>query len=52
VREALSQVKEAALTDKNLLPSLIKAVKAYATNGEMVGALKEVFGEYKEAGNL
>jgi methylmalonyl-CoA mutase N-terminal domain/subunit len=52
VREALTQVKEAASSTKNLLPPLILAVKAYATNGEMVNALKEVFGEYKEAGNL
>lgn len=52
VRESLSEVKEAASTEKNLLPPLIKAVKAYATNGEMVNALKEVFGEYKEIGSL
>jgi len=52
VREALARVKEAAASSQNLLPSLIQAVKAYATNGEMVGALKEVFGEYQEAGNL
>lgn len=48
VNETLSAVKEAALTGKNLLPPLIQAVKAYATNGEMVSALKEVFGEYRE----
>ena len=52
VREALAQVKETASSAQNLLPSLIQAVKVYATNGEMVNALKEVFGEYKEAGNL
>lgn len=52
VKEALLEVKDAASSEKNLLPPLIKAVKAYATNGEMVNALKEVFGEYREAGNL
>jgi methylmalonyl-CoA mutase N-terminal domain/subunit len=52
VRESLSEVKEAASTEKNLLPPLINAVKAYATNGEMVNALKEVFGEYREVGNV
>jgi methylmalonyl-CoA mutase N-terminal domain/subunit len=52
VRDALAQVKEAASSTKNLLPPLILAVKSYATNGEMVNALKEIFGEYKEAGNL
>ena len=48
VQDALAEVREAASREKNLLPPLIKAVKAYATNGEMVGALKEVFGEYRE----
>ena len=52
VREALAAVKEAASSGKNLLPPLIQAVKAYATNGEMVGALKEVFGEYREMASL
>ena len=52
VKEALGAVKEAASSGKNLLPPLIQAVKAYATNGEMVGALKEVFGEYRELAGL
>jgi methylmalonyl-CoA mutase N-terminal domain/subunit len=52
VKEALAEVKGAASTGKNLLPPLINAVKAYATNGEMVNALKEVFGEYREVSNV
>ena len=52
VKETLGAVKEAASSGKNLLPPLIQAVKAYATNGEMVGALKEVFGEYRELAGL
>ena len=52
VKEALAEVKQAASTGKNLLPSLITAVKAYATNAEMVGAMKEVFGEYRETGTI
>jgi methylmalonyl-CoA mutase N-terminal domain/subunit len=50
VKEALAEVQKTASTGKNLLPSLITAVKAYATNAEMVGAMKEVFGEYRETG--
>ena len=30
------------------MPSVIEAVKAYATVGEITKALKEVYGEYKE----
>jgi methylmalonyl-CoA mutase N-terminal domain/subunit len=30
------------------MPAIIEAVEAYATIGEMCGALREVFGEYRE----
>jgi len=30
------------------MPSIIEAVKAYATLGEICGVLREVFGEYQE----
>jgi methylmalonyl-CoA mutase N-terminal domain/subunit len=29
------------------MPPIIKAVKVYATLGEICGVLREVFGEYK-----
>jgi hypothetical protein len=32
-----------------MMPALLEAVKRYATLGEMVGALKDVFGVYTEA---
>ena len=32
----------------NLMPAILGAVKAYATVGEVCGALREVFGEYQE----
>ena len=38
----------AAAVDENLMPSLLEAVKAEATLGEICAALKEVFGTYKE----
>jgi len=52
LKEALAGVKEAASSGKNLMPPLVQAVKAYATNGEIVGILKEVFGEYRELSTL
>ncbi len=45
---SLTRLKAAASGKENLMPLLIDAVKAYATVGEICGALKEVFGEYKE----
>jgi methylmalonyl-CoA mutase N-terminal domain/subunit len=30
------------------MPAVIDAVKAYATVGELCGALKDVFGKYEE----
>ena len=33
---------------RNLMPALIDAVRAYATEGEIVGALEAVFGTYIE----
>jgi len=46
---ALTRLGEAARTDENLIPLIIDAVRAEATEGEIIGALKEVFGEYREA---
>ena len=48
VKQKLSDLKEAARSDQNLMPFLIDAVKEYATLGELCGTLKEVFGEYQE----
>ncbi len=48
VQSTLSALKKAALTDKNLMPFLIEAVREYATLGELCDTLKKVFGEYKE----
>jgi methylmalonyl-CoA mutase N-terminal domain/subunit len=48
VSEKLAELKTAASSDKNLMPVLIDCAKAYCTLGEMVNALKEVFGEYQE----
>ena len=49
VTKALEQLKTKARTKENLMPLIINAVKTKATLGEISGALREVFGEYKGA---
>jgi methylmalonyl-CoA mutase N-terminal domain/subunit len=46
VNTSLTQLKNAALGDKNLMPYILTAVGAYATLGEIAGTLRDVFGEY------
>jgi len=48
VQESLEGVRVAGKQNINLLPSIIEAVKAYATVGEICTVLREVYGEYKE----
>ncbi len=48
VRLALQRLIEAAKENKNLVPYVLDAVKAYATEGEIMDALKRVYGTYKE----
>ncbi len=48
VAKALDGVSAAAAAKVNVMPALIDAVEAEATVGEMVGALKAVYGEYRE----
>lgn len=48
VEEALNALRRAAEKgDENLMPYMLKAVKARATIGEMFAVLREVFGEYR-----
>jgi methylmalonyl-CoA mutase, N-terminal domain len=47
VIESLSTLRHAAEGKDNLVPFVEKAVKAYATIGEICDVLREVFGEYK-----
>ncbi len=49
VDAVLKQIREAAADQQvNLLPLFLDAVKAYATIGEICGALRDVFGEYEQ----
>jgi methylmalonyl-CoA mutase, N-terminal domain len=43
----LNELKVVAQSDGNIMPSIIKAVEAYATLGEISDVLRSVFGEYK-----
>ena len=45
---ALIRLRDAARTDENLIPLLVDCARAYCTEGEIVGALQEVFGDYTE----
>jgi methylmalonyl-CoA mutase N-terminal domain/subunit len=47
VKEALEHVRETAKGDENLVPSVLEAVRTYATVGEICDALRDVFGEYQ-----
>ena len=49
VESLLDDLREAARGSDNLMQFILKAVKAYATLGEIANALRDVFGEYTEA---
>ena len=48
---ALQRVREAAAGDANLLPPMIRAVKAGVTLGEISGALRDLWGSHGAAAN-
>jgi methylmalonyl-CoA mutase N-terminal domain/subunit len=49
VERALSELRQAAASpDRNLMPHLVEAARARATEGEMIAALQDVFGTYRE----
>ncbi|MGQ9538245.1 MAG: acyl-CoA mutase large subunit family protein [Candidatus Bathycorpusculaceae bacterium] len=48
VKEMLEKLHYAAEKDENLMPTIIEAVKAYVTLGEITEVLRKVYGEYKE----
>ncbi len=48
VAERLEKLRRTAESDENLMPETIEAVRARATGGEIVEALRAVFGSYVE----
>jgi methylmalonyl-CoA mutase N-terminal domain/subunit len=49
VESALAELKRAAAGEANLMPPIIAAARARATEGEMITAMQEVFGTYTES---
>ena len=48
VKTALSNLRRAAKRNENIMPHVIEAVRVYASLGEIMGVLKEVYGEWVE----
>jgi methylmalonyl-CoA mutase, N-terminal domain len=48
VERVLAEIKQAGAGERNLMPLLIEAARAHVTEGEIVEALQEVWGDYRE----
>ena len=48
VGKLLNELRDVARTDENLMPITVECVRAHASLGEIVNALKDVFGLYRE----
>jgi methylmalonyl-CoA mutase N-terminal domain/subunit len=48
VERALAALKRACASEANVMPPIIEAVNAYATEGEIVESMVEVYGRYVE----
>ncbi len=48
VESTLNNLRNAARRGENIIPYIIEAVKAYATEGEIMNVLKEVYGVWTE----
>ena len=48
VDTALDAVRNAAANGRNLMEPILDAVRVYATEGEIIGAMRAVFGTYRE----
>ncbi len=52
VQNALDRLSKAAEGSENTMPSILNAVRAYATLGEICDSLRKVFGTYTETTHL
>ncbi len=48
VEDALGAISEAIEADENVMPSIVDAVKAYATMGEIMAVFEDHYGAYQE----
>ncbi|HBV97648.1 MAG TPA: methylmalonyl-CoA mutase [Desulfotomaculum sp.] len=46
--DALDSLRKAASGTENLIPYILECVRSYATEGEIIQVMREVFGEFKE----
>ena len=49
---SLDALRRAAQGTENTMPSILDAVRAYATLGEICNALRDVFGAYRESSTI
>lgn len=47
--QSLNALRAACKTDKNMMPYVLEAVKAYATEQEICDVWRDMFGEYRES---
>jgi methylmalonyl-CoA mutase N-terminal domain/subunit len=50
VARTLNELRQACKDDKNVMPYVIEAVRAYATEQEICDVYREVYGEYRDPG--
>ena len=48
VEHQLQRIRQTAATEENLMPSLLDAARAHASEGEIIEALQDVWGSYTE----
>jgi methylmalonyl-CoA mutase N-terminal domain/subunit len=52
VNVALRNLRDTARSDRNMMPAIMEAVRAYASIGEICGVLREEFGTFEEPASL
>jgi methylmalonyl-CoA mutase, N-terminal domain len=52
VGSSLEKLRDAARSDRNLMPAIMDAVKAYASIGEICGVMREEFGTFQEPDSI
>jgi methylmalonyl-CoA mutase, N-terminal domain len=48
VEAALYEVRDTCQRGRNVMPAMLRAVRAYCSLGEIIGVMKEVLGEFEE----
>ncbi|MBI4286478.1 MAG: methylmalonyl-CoA mutase family protein [Chloroflexi bacterium] len=50
VAQCLQDIRQTCRSDRNVMPAVIEAVKAHATEQEICDVYREIFGEYRDPG--